>query len=882
MQNSGAPHAMGTGQIYDTFSTGQAGISPEEAQKRTNEFGRNVLEQGHKKTLFSIILAQFKNLMIIVLLAAAVISALLGEVSDAIIIFVVILLNAVMGTVQESKAEAALEALKKMAAPDATVLRGGAVATVKAADLVPGDVVLLEAGDYVPADLRLVSSASLKIEQATLTGESVPVEKDADAVLAADTPLAERDNMAYAGTSVTYGRGQGVVVGIGMDTQIGKIAGALSAAEDGETPLQKRMNALSKVLSIAVLAVAAVIFAVGLLTGRKAIDMFFVAVSLAVAAIPEGLATVVTLQLTMGVQKMSRRGAIIRKLPAVETLGSTTIICSDKTGTLTQNKMRVMRAYYNNEEYEAQDAAASDELDMLGRVFMLCNDTRETTEDGEEKLIGDPTETALFAFAAQQLNTAQTLHHYPRVFEVPFDSERKLMSTVNGSGDVVLYVKGAPDELLRRCSKISLRGEITALDDAQKQRILDANERFAGSALRVLGAAYKPLGAVPAKPDGLEEALIFIGLAGMMDPPRPEAGDAVRVCRGAGIRPVMITGDHRITAQAVAQQLGILKNGGKAVTGRELAAMSDEELNRDLDNIGVYARVAPEHKVRIVKAFRAQGHVVAMTGDGVNDAPALKTADIGVGMGITGTEVSKNASDMVLTDDNFATIVKAVGEGRRIYRNIKKAVQFLLSANLSEVLTLFIGTMAGATVLYPAQILWVNLVTDTFPALALGMEGAPADIMQRKPRDAKQSFFSDGMGLNMLSFGVIMSALTLGIFFVSKKIFGGSVATTMAFLTLGLTQLFHVFNVRSSSYSVFIHGRRNKWMGYSFILSAALQIVVVLVRPLNAFFNVVPLTGLQWLYVWLVSFAIIPVSEAIKLFKRLYKHFKKEDIAQGS
>ena len=580
----------------------------------------------------------------------------------------------------------------------------------------------------------------------------------------------------------------------------------------------------------------------------------------------------------MGVQKMSRRGAIIRKLPAVETLGSTTIICSDKTGTLTQNKMRVMRVYYNNEEYKAQDAAVSDELSMLDRIFMLCNDTKKTTEDDEEKLIGDPTETALFAFAAQRLDAVQTIRDHPRVFEIPFDSERKLMSTVNAGGNMILYVKGAPDELLQRCTQISMHGEIMSLDDAAKEMILDANARFASGALRVLAAAYKPLGAVPGGPDGLEQDLIFIGLAGMMDPPRPEAKDAVHVCKGAGIRPIMITGDHKITAQAVAEELGILRSDGSAVTGRELEAMSDDALSRDIDDIGVYARVAPEHKVRIVKAFRAQGHVVAMTGDGVNDAPALKTADIGVGMGITGTEVSKNASDMVLTDDNFATIVKAVGEGRRIYRNIKKAVQFLLSANLSEVLTLFIGTMVGATVLYPAQILWVNLVTDTFPALALGMEKAPANIMRRKPRDAKQSFFADGMGVNMLMFGVIMSILTLGIYFVAKNVFGGGVATTMAFLTLGLTQLFHAFNVRSSIYSVFIRGRKNMWMFYAFILSAALQVIVVLIRPLNEFFNVVPLTGLQWLYVGMVSFAIIPISEAIKLIKRLYKRIRRADI----
>jgi Ca2+-transporting ATPase len=882
MQNKHAAHTMDIGQVYKAFSTAKDGITQDEAQRRSAEAGSNALEEGAKKTLFSIILGQFKNLMILVLLAAAVISALLGETSDAIIIFVVIALNAVMGTVQESKAEAALAALKKMAAPSATVIRDGRTVTVAAAQLAPGDVVILEAGDYVPADLRLVSTASLKIEEAALTGESVPVEKDADTVWNEDTPLAERINMAYAGTSVTYGRGHGVVVGIGMQTEIGKIAGALSAAQDSETPLQKRMNGLSRILSFAVLGVAAVVFAIGLLTGRAAMDMFFVAVSLAVAAIPEGLATVVTLQLTMGVQKMSRRGAIIRKLPAVETLGSTSIICSDKTGTLTQNKMTVLHAYYNDTEYDTENAVAAQELSLLDSVFLLCNDTKETTENGEDKLIGDPTETALYAFAAQRLNPSAERESQPRVYEIPFDSERKLMSTVNGTDQKRLYVKGAPDELLARCSRISLHGKTAVLDMAHKEAILAANAQFARRALRVLAAAYKPLDQTPTHTEGVEEDLVFIGLAGMMDPPRPEARDAVRICREAGIKPVMITGDHKITAEAIAKELGILHEGQMAVTGRELDAMNEETLAADIDAISVYARVAPEHKVRIVSAFRARGNVVAMTGDGVNDAPALKTADIGVGMGITGTEVSKNASDMVLTDDNFATIVKAVKEGRRIFRNIKKAVQFLLSANLSEVLTLFIGTMVGATVLYPAQILWVNLVTDTFPALALGMEPAPADIMRRQPRDARQSFFAGGMAFNMALYGMVMAALTLGIYFVSLAAYGGAAATTMAFLTLGLTQLFHVFNVRSSNRSAFRPGYKNRWMIGAFVLSAALQVIVVLIRPLGTFFKVVPLSGPQWLAVWLVSFAVIPISEVIKLIKLLYVTVRRKKSEQGS
>ncbi len=862
------PHVLGEEQIFAAYATTKDGLSEAEAAQRLAEHGANVLKEASKKTLAGIILSQFKNLMIIVLLAAAVVSAILGEVPDAVIIFAVILLNAVMGTVQEARAEAALDALKKMAAPGANVIRGGAVKFVKAADLVQGDIVLLEAGDHVPADIRLIETASLKIEEAPLTGESVPVEKDAKAQLNDDDALADRINMAYSGTSVTYGRGKGVVCLTGMGTEIGKIASALGAAKESETPLQRRLNSLSKVLSIAVLAVAAVVFAIGVLTGRQAFDMFLVAVSLAVAAIPEGLATVVTLQLTMGVQKMSRNGAIVRKLPAVETLGSTSVICSDKTGTLTQNKMTVQKVYYNDEEHAAASVNSAAELDLLDKAFLLCNDTKEA--DG--KLLGDPTETALYAFSAVRLQPAGLMQSMPRTYEIPFDSERKLMSTVNGSESPVLFVKGAPDELLARCTHISKNGEAVPMTEELSKKVYAVNERFAQDALRVLGAAYKPLHSVPSESEGLESGLVFIGLAGMIDPPREEAAAAVSVCRQAGIKPVMITGDHKITAVAIAQRLGILAEKNKAVTGRELDTMDDAALLKEIDNIRVYARVAPEHKVRIVKAFQSRSNVVAMTGDGVNDAPALKTADIGVGMGITGTEVSKNASDMVLTDDNFATIVKAVKEGRRIYRNIKKAVQFLLSANLSEVITLFVGTMIGITVLSPVQILWVNLVTDTFPALAIGMEGAPANIMHRKPRDAKQSFFAEGMAVNLVFYGVMMSILTLGAYFIGDLVYGDPlVGETMAFLTLGLVQLFHVFNIRSATQSVVHRFFTNKWMHLSFIVSAVLQTAVVWVKPLNEFFGVSALSGEQWLYTALLAFAIIPVSEIVKGIKKLIK-----------
>jgi Ca2+-transporting ATPase len=703
----------------------------------------------------------------------------------------------------------------------------------------------------------------------------VPAEKDAAIALAEGTPLAERINMAYSGTSVVYGRAVGVVAATGMETEIGKIAGALESAAEGETPLQKRMNSLSKILSVGVLIIAAVIFGVGMLAGRGALEMFLVAVSLAVAAIPEGLATVVTLLLTMGVQKMSKRGAIIRKLPAVETLGSTSVICSDKTGTLTQNRMTVMKVYLNGTEMSAEAAGESAELTLLDRAFLLCNDTQETKENDEAKLTGDPTETALYAFAAQRNAAREVISQHPRVYEIPFDSERKLMSTVNGDGEYTLYVKGAPDELVARCTHISINGEVRKITAQDEQTVREANAAMAAEALRVLAAAYRPLEAVPHKPEGLENGLVFIGLAGMIDPPRLEAQEAVSLCRSAGIRPVMITGDHKLTATAIAEKLGILAKGGRAISGAELDTLSDEELDKQLYDIGVYARVAPEHKVRIVKAFQRKGNVVAMTGDGVNDAPALKTADIGVGMGITGTEVSKSASDMVLTDDNFATIVKAVEEGRRIFRNIKMAVQYLLSTNLSEVVTLLVGTLLagqleGNSVLYPVQILWINLVTDTFPALALGMERAPQDVMRRKPRSPKESFFAGGMAVDMALFGVVMSVLTLGIYFLSLSWYHDyTVSATMAFLTLGLVQLFHAFNIRSGHRTVFAGITHNPWMIGAFLLAGALQIGVVAIGPVASFFRSTPLSGTQWLEVLVAAAAIVPVSELVKGTKRL-------------
>jgi Ca2+-transporting ATPase len=877
------PYGMNSNELFEALSTSGQGLSSEEAKKRLETHGANALQEGKKRTLFAIILSQFKNLMILVLLAAAIISWVVepeGGMTDAIIIFVVILLNVVMGTVQESRAEAALEALKKLSAPSASVMRSGAVRTVKSSEIVPGDVVLLSAGDYLPADIRLITSASLRIDEAMLTGESVPAEKTAADALPEDTPLGERVNMAYSGTSVVYGRGTGVVVATGMDTEIGKIADALQSAAEGETPLQKRMNSLSRIMSVGVLVIAAIVFGIGMLAGRGPMEMFLVAVSLAVAAIPEGLATVVTLLLTMGVQKMSKRGAIIRRLPAVETLGSTSVICSDKTGTLTQNRMSVMKVYVSGAEQDVASMESSAELALLDRAFILCNDTQETVEKGETKLTGDPTETALYAFAAQRGDPKSVIAEHPRVYEIPFDSERKLMSTVNGTGEYALYVKGAPDEMAARCTHISVDGQVRGITPEDMKAIREANAAMAAQALRVLGAAYRPLTAVPHKPEGLENGLIFIGLAGMMDPPRPEAREAVALCRSAGIRPVMITGDHKLTAVAIAKKLGILTEGGKAITGAELNTLSDEALDEQLYDIGIYARVAPEHKVRIVKAFQCKGNVVAMTGDGVNDAPALKTADIGVGMGITGTEVSKGASDMVLTDDNFATIVSAVEEGRRIFRNIKMAVQYLLSTNLSEVVTLLVGTLfsgmlQGHSVLYPVQILWINLVTDTFPALALGMEPAPQDVMRQKPRSTKESFFAGGMAVDMALFGAIMSTLTLGIYFLSLSWYNDhEVSATMAFLTLGLVQLFHAYNIRSGDKTVLTGLWGCRWMHGAFLLAGVLQVAVVAIAPVASFFHSVPLTGTQWLEVLVAAALIVPAAEIVKAVRRALKRAK--------
>ncbi|MEX1307187.1 MAG: cation-translocating P-type ATPase, partial [Eubacteriales bacterium] len=777
------------------------------------------------------------------------------EVVDAVIIGIVILLNAVLGTVQEARAEKALEALSSMAAPMARVIRGGVTSKIKAEDVVVGDIVHIEAGDNVPADLRLIDSASLKAEESALTGESVPSEKDANAICEAEALAGDRINMAFMGSSITYGRALGVVTSVGMGTEMGKIAGSLATAKDDDSPLQKKLAEISKVISIGVLVIAAVMFGVGVLVGREIFEMFLTSVSLAVAAIPEGLVAVVTIVLALGMQRMAGRGAIIRKLPAVETLGSTQYICSDKTGTLTQNVMTVMETWVPGVESAMIDG------------MVICNDA---VPDENGVMVGDPTETALLDYALKSGRSEAEIKERKRDAEIPFDSERKLMTVIkNGKA----FVKGAPDELVKRCVKIKTEKGEEALDDALLKKIEKANDTMADNAMRVLAFAEKQVSTNDvSNPKEVESNLTLIGLCGMIDPPREEAKRAVADCKTAGIHAVMITGDHGATARAIARKLGILAEDEKAITGEMLNKLSDEQLEAMVEDTAVYARVAPEHKVRIVNALQNRGHIVAMTGDGVNDAPALKTADIGVGMGITGTDVSKAAADMVLTDDNFATIVKAVKEGRKVYQNIKKAVRFLLSSNMGEVLALFFATMLGgwlfgsSKLLGPIHILWVNLVTDTFPALALGLEPTEGDVMKTPPRDPNVPLLNKRMWTSIGITGAIEAALTLLAFGIGMKAGGQNYAMTCAFVTLGLSQLFAAFGVRSERTSVFKLGLfKNKTMIWALTLSAALQVGVVLIPWLRGVFSLEILSPTHWIMVVGLSMLMLVASEIEKL-----------------
>ena len=862
-------------EVFADIGSSANGLTSTEAQTRLEKNGKNKLAEAKKPSVIKKFFAELADPMIIILLIAAAVSGVTAALqnesfTDVFIILAVVLINAVLGVVQESKAEKAIEALQKITAATSKVLRDGRPVTVKSEDLVVGDVVLLEAGDAVPADCRLIEAASLKAEESALTGESVPVTKCAEKLCAdgeKDVPLGDRKNMVYMGSSVSYGRGVAVVTAVGMDTEMGKIAGALAAAKDEDTPLQKKLNQLSKILSVLVLGVCVVVFAVDILrivpnvTFDALLKTFMVAVSLAVAAVPEGLAAVVTIVLSMGVTKMSKRNAVIRKLTAVETLGCTQIICSDKTGTLTQNKMTVVER-------------SSDDEKLLATAMAVCSDAKEG-ENGEA--VGEPTECALVNDAIS-LGLTDSINGYKRIGEAPFDSMRKMMSVVvENGGHIVQFTKGAPDEVLKHCTHYLENGEELPMTEKVREKILAENKRMADKALRVLCAAKKEHKEKPAntEPAELENDLCYIGLSGMIDPIRPEVKAAIAECREAGIRPVMITGDHKDTAVAIAKELGIITDASQAITGAELDDISDEDFAERVKDYSVYARVQPEHKVRIVKAWRALGKVTAMTGDGVNDAPSIKNADIGVGMGITGTDVTKNVADMVLADDNFATIVSAVEEGRRIYDNIRKAIQFLLASNLAEVLSVFAASLLGFTILNPVHLLWINLITDCFPALALGMERGEADAMKRPPRDSKDGIFSNGVGTGVAIQGFFIARLTLVSYFVGHFMEAGKWeitespdGMTMAFLTLSLVELFHAFNMRSRERSVFTIKKQNGWLWGSLLLAFVLTSTVIFVPAFATAFGFETISLNEFAVALTLAVAIIPLVELEKLIAR--------------
>ena len=867
-----------TSAVLKDVDSSEGGLTGEEARIRLERDGRNELAAEKKDSLLKRFFAQMADPMIIILIVAAAISAVTGiyeegirGITDTVIILIVVLVNAILGVYQESKAEKAIEALQAMSAATSKVLRDGKITIVPSAELVVGDIVHLEAGDAVPADGRIIDSASLQIEEAALTGESVPVYKFIDIIDlkdSADVPLGDRKNMCYMGSTVTYGRGTMVVTATGMDTEMGKIADALSRAEQGQTPLQIKLSQLSKILTWLVLGICVVIFAVQILRAggfefEVILDSFMVAVSLAVAAIPEGLAAVVTVVLSIGVTNMSKRNAIIRRLTAVETLGCAQVICSDKTGTLTQNKMTVVDHYGDDEK-------------LLATAMSLCSDAEE---DDTGAAVGEPTECALVNYAhGLGLGKPALKAAEPRVGEAPFDSMRKMMSTVHKTDKgIVQYTKGAPDEVLKLCTHYIENGKAVPMTDAKRQEILAANKAMADRALRVLAASERLWDAVPAdcSPANLEKDLTFIGLTGMIDPVRPEVKAAIEECRGAGIRPIMITGDHIDTAMAIARELGILTGDTRAITGSQLNEMSDDEFDKEYMNISVYARVQPEHKTRIVNAWRKHGNVTAMTGDGVNDAPSIKSADIGVGMGITGTDVTKNVADMVLADDNFATIVGAVEEGRRIYDNIRKAIQFLLGSNMSEVISIFVATLLGFTILQPVHLLWINLVTDCFPALALGMERAEADIMKRRPRDAKAGVFAGGMGFDIAYQGLVVSALTLASYFIGHYIESGvwtitnsADGTTMAFVTMSMAEIFHSFNMRSQRGSLLTLKGFNKTLNWAALGSLVATTLVCEVPFLANAFGFTSVELNEYLIALALAFCVIPIVEIVKFIQR--------------
>ncbi len=883
-----------TGEVLESLASSENGLSEAEAEKRLAENGKNKLIEGKKESLIKRFFKQLAEPMTIILLVAAAISAgveIYNGLShgfefpaDVVIILAVVLINAILGVFQESKAEKAIEALQEMSKAQSKVIRDGKQISIPSEDLVVGDIIVLEAGDAVPADARIIECASMKIEEAALTGESVPVDKKVEALKAGDNgdvSLGDRKNMVFMGSTVVYGRGKAVVTATGMDTEMGKIADALAQAEEGKTPLQIKLAGLSKILTYLVIGICVVIFGVQLIRSgfgfEPILNSFMIAISLAVAAIPEGLATVVTIVLSIGVTNMSKRNAIIRKLTAVETLGCTQIICSDKTGTLTQNKMTVVDHY-------------GDDENLLANAMSLCSDAEFDVNEGTA--VGEPTECALVNYA-EKLGLSKNVqkNEFVRIGEVPFDSGRKMMSTVHKTADgtLVQFTKGAPDELLKRCTKALIGGNVVDMTDEIKANILKANKAMADKALRVLAAAKKDLDAEPAAYDSdtVERDLVFVGLTGMIDPVRPEVKDAIDECRSAGIRPIMITGDHKDTAVAIASELGIITDASEAITGAELNEISDEDFETLVEKFSVYARVQPEHKTRIVNAWRKKGKVTAMTGDGVNDAPSIKNADIGVGMGITGTDVTKNVADMILADDNFATIVSAVGEGRRIYDNIRKAIQFLLASNLSEVLTIFFATLllpAGSVIFAPVHLLWINLITDCFPALALGMEKPEANIMKRKPRDSKEGIFAGGLGAAVFYQGVFVTIITMVSYFLGRDwlaqlhhaeaIAAGTynaemLGTSMAFLTLSLCEICHAFNMRSLHGSIFAMKKQNAWLWGAGALSLILTTAVIEIPFLANAFELAHLDLMEYGIAFGLAILIIPLVEITKIFSRM-------------
>lgn len=864
-------------QVMKDLDAVPEGLTSDEASNRLQKYGKNELAKPKGKSLLRRFLEQLADPMIIILLVAAVVSGITAayaneSFADVFIILFVVVINAVLGVYQESKAEKAIEALQQMTAATSKVLRDGEISHVKSADMVPGDVVILEAGDAVPADCRIIESASLKIEEAALTGESVPAGKIMEKLLPSDgkdVPLGDRKNMAYMGSTVVYGRGKAVVTRTGMETEMGKIASAITNAEDGQTPLQKKLSQLSKILSFIVLGICVFIFIfsfvrAGDFSFATAINTFMIAVSLAVAAIPEGLATVVTIVLSMGVTGMSKRNAVIRKLTAVETLGCAQIICSDKTGTLTQNKMTVVEHYSADEKF-------------LARAMALCTDA-EVQHDGS--VTGEPTEAALVAYGLSLgLNKTEMKESSPRIGEAPFDSMRKMMSTVHSAANgFVQYTKGAPDVVLSRCTKcLGENGAVIDMTDEIREKIASQNKAMADKALRVLAAAYREYAAQPSDfaPEALESDLIFIGLTGMIDPVRPEVVASIKECKEAGIRPIMITGDHKDTAVAIAMELGIIENASQAITGSELSEMSDEEFEKRVGDFSVYARVQPEHKVRIVNAWRKKGCVTAMTGDGVNDAPSIKSADIGIGMGITGTDVTKNVADMVLADDNFATIVAAVEEGRKIYDNIRKSIQFLLASNLSEVISIFTATLLGFTILEPVHILWINLITDTFPALALGMEKGEPNLMKRKPRNPSDGIFAGGMGFDVAYQGILVSIVTLAAYFIGHfmeagvwEITNSPDGVTMAFLTMSMAEIFHSYNMRSRTGSIFKLKHHNFYIFGAMVASLLLTSAVIYIPFLSNAFQFEHISFTEYVVSLALAFSVIPIVEIVKAIQR--------------